>query len=288
MLRPFRIHQPATVAEASAMLAVYGDGAALYAGGTELIPIMKEGLTPVDHLIDLKTIDGLDAITAAGGILSIGALATHRQIERSPDVRRHAPLLSRVASQVANPRVRHAGTLGGNLCFAEPHSDPAPVLLAAGAELVLVRAAAERRVSIESFYTGILQTVRLSDEVLVRVDVPATAPGAGGAYERFATHERPMAGVAVMLEIGAGVITQARIAIGSVGPVPARAPDAESLLAGARPDRVLFAQAAQEASGEAEILNDTYGSDDYKRQIVAVLAARALMAAAAEAGSPVA
>jgi len=288
VLRPFEIHEPSTVGEASRLLATLGDDATVYAGGTELVPVMKEGLASYRHLINIKTIPGLDVITERNGVLSIGALATHRRIEQAPQVHTHAPLLARVTSRVANLRVRQMGTLGGNLCFAEPHSDPAAVLLAHSAELVLARDGGERRVPVEAFFTGILQTAREPEEVLVRIEMASVTPGVGGGYERFATHERPTAGVAAVLTLRADVIVGARIVIGSVSPVPARVPDAEAMLKGERPARGVFEHAAQAAARSAEILDDAYGATDYKRHIIAVLAVRALQAAAAEAGAQVA
>jgi carbon-monoxide dehydrogenase medium subunit len=288
VLRPFEIHEPSTVGEASRLLATLGDDATVYAGGTELIPVMKDGLASYRHLINIKTIPGLDVITERNGVLSIGALATHRRIEQAPSVRTHAPLLARVTSRVANLRVRQVGTIGGNLCFAEPHSDPAAVLLARGAEVVLARGGAERRVLVEAFFTGILQTARKPDEVLVRIEMASVTAGVGGGYERFATHERPTAGVAAVLTLREDVVVDARVVIGSVGPVPARAPDAEAMLMGERPARGVFERAAHAAARSAEILDDLHGATDYKRHLIAVLAARALLAAAAEAGAQVA
>ncbi len=287
MLRPFEIHEPATVPDAGRLLARYGEDAAVYAGGTELIPVMRDGLAHFGHLVNIKTIPGLDVISHDAGRLHIGALATHRQIERSPVVLAHVPILAQVAARVANLRVRNVGTLGGNLCFAEPHSDPAAVLLACGATLVLAGGGEERRLPADTFFTGILQTARRSGEILVGVEVPAAGSGTGAAYERFATHERPTAGVAVVLAVDGGVITSARIAIGSVGPVPARALEAEAALEEQRPSPQLFRAAAEIAGRTAEILDDLYGSTDFKRHIVTVLAARALHDAGARAGARV-
>jgi carbon-monoxide dehydrogenase medium subunit len=268
------------VAEASRLLARYGDGAAVYAGGTELLPVMKEGLADYRHLVNIKRIPGLDAVEAGDGILSIGALATHKKIEMSPAVRAQLPLLARVASGVANLRVRNVGTIGGNLCFAEPHSDPAVVLLACGATVVLAGDGAERSVPINAFFAGILQTVRRPDEILVRVEVPVFGPGVAGSYHRFALHERPTAGVAAVVDVHRGAITSARLAVGSVGPVAERIPEAEALVVGHPPDSGVLEVAASAAGRSAEVLEDMYGSVEYKRHIVTVLARRALKEAA--------
>lgn len=279
MLRPFEIHEPATVMEASRLLAGYGEEAAVYAGGTELLPVMKEGLGHYTHLVNIKTIPGLESIAFHQGILRIGALATHRQIERSPVVLERLPLLCQVACGVANLRVRIAGTLGGNLCFAEPHSDPAAVLVASGATVVLARGTAERRVSAEEFFTGILQTVRLPDEILTGVEIPAPGPGVGAAYHRFALHERPVAGVAAVLAVHEGVITRASLVVGSVGPIPARVAEAEAGLIGQAPSGPVLNAAAEAAGRHADVLDDLYGSVEYKRHIVTVMARRALQEA---------
>src|SRR4051794_7829134 len=126
MLESFEIHRPQSVSEASKLMAQLGDAAAVYAGGTELLVVMKEGLTHFSHLVDIKAIPGLREIDydAERRELTIGALATHRQIERSELVSERLPVLAALEAAVANVRVRSAGTIGGNLCFAEPHSDP--------------------------------------------------------------------------------------------------------------------------------------------------------------------
>src|SRR5262245_50779698 len=174
MLEPFQIHRPHSVGEATELLARHGDEAAVYAGGTELLVVMKEGLTHFPHLIDVKAIPGLREITydAARRELAIGAVATHRQIERSPLVRENLPALADLEANVANVRVRSAGTIGGNLCFAEPHSDPATLLMALGAGLTLSSAEGSREIAVANFFTGLMETVRQDDEMLTAIHVP--------------------------------------------------------------------------------------------------------------------
>jgi len=154
MLAPFEIHEPKTVAEASALLTHYGDGAAVYAGGTELLVVMKERINHFPHLINIKTIPGLDRIHLAGDELVIGALATHRTIANSALVEAAFPALAELERRIANVRVRTAGTIGGNLCFAEPHSDPATLLLALGARFTLESKSGTRTLEAEAFFAG--------------------------------------------------------------------------------------------------------------------------------------
>jgi carbon-monoxide dehydrogenase medium subunit len=282
MLDRFTIHEPRTVAEASNLLARYGPEAAIYAGGTELLVVMKERLAHFPHLIDIKTIPRLGEISLdpSGDALTIGALATHRAIERSPLVRERAPLLADVAAKVANVRVRAAGTIGGNLCFAEPHSDPATLFVAWDATLTLTATDGARDVPAEAFFVGMLETARRHEEVLTAIRVPLPPPAAGSAYERFKTHERPTATVAVVLRVDADAIVEARIVAGSVGPRPARLPQAEATLLGQRPAPALFASAAERARDEVEVSEDAFESSDYKRHLARVLTERALATAA--------
>src|SRR5215213_973056 len=234
MFDAFAIHQPGTVAEASRMLAEHGSDAAVYAGGTELLVIMKERLVHFPLLIDIKTIPGLNEIRIEGDGLVIGALATHKSIEWSPLVREHAPLLAELEANVANVRVRSTGTLGGNLCFAEPHSDPATLLIAWDATVTLANAERTRSMLLDDFFTGLLETARRPDEILTEIRIPIPMP-AGSSYERFKIHERPTATVAAALWFDGDVVADARIVVGSVGDRPMRVPVAEALLIGERP-----------------------------------------------------
>lgn len=283
MLGEFQIHQPETVEAASSLLAEYGSEAAAYAGGTELLLIMKEGLVQYRHLVDLKTIPGLRDLALQGEALVIGPLATHRQLERSAVLRRHLPVLAELEAGIANTRVRAAGTLGGNLCFAEPHSDPATFLTAWGASLVLTSAAGQREVPVEDFFLDVLSTAREPAEILTAVQLPLRPPPVHSSYQRFRLHERPTATVAAVLELADGVITGARLAIGGVSPVPRRAAEAEAVLLDQRPGGDVFASAADEAGRAADPVDDIYGSSEYKRHLVGVLTRRALNAAAVQA-----
>lgn len=282
MLAPFRIHEPMTVQEATQLLATLGDEATVYAGGTELLVVMKERLVHYPHLINIKTIPGLDRIAVDGDALVIGALATHRAIERSLVVREVAPLLAELEANIANARVRAAGTIGGNLCFAEPHSDPATLLIAWDASVTLVGGDHARSVRLADFFTGLLETVRRPDEVMTEIRFPLPIPVAS-AYERFKTHERPSATVAVALTLDGAVVADARIVVGSVSERPMRITDAENLLIGERPAEAIRREAAAIVRQAVEPTEDNFESRDYKRHLTGVLTLRALETAAARA-----
>lgn len=279
MLDPFQIHEPRSVLEASQLLAEYGDEAAVYAGGTELLVIMKERLVHYPHLVNIKTIPGLNQIGATDDELIIGALATHKAIEQSPLVLAHAPLLAQLEALVANLRVRSTGTLGGNLCFAEPHSDPATLLIAWNASITLVSAAGTRHTPLDRFFTGLLETARRPDEIATEIRIPLPVPHAS-AYERFKIHERPTATVAVALRMNGALVANARIVVGSVGARPQRMTAAEELLIGEQPKAAIRAEAALLVRDAVEPTEDGFESSDYKRRLAHVLTARALAAAA--------
>ncbi|HEU5431812.1 MAG TPA: FAD binding domain-containing protein, partial [Thermomicrobiales bacterium] len=205
-------------------------------------------------------------------------------IERSPLVREHLPALAALEANVANVRVRAAGTIGGNLCFAEPHSDPATLLVALDARFTLVSVDGAREIAAGDFFTGLLETARRPDELLADIQIPAPAAGSGVAYERFKTHERPSASVASVIQLNDGAVSDCRIVVGSVGPRPVRMRRAEGLLAGAVPSDELIAEAAEAIREEVEPTTDVFESTDYKRQLAATLGRRAIAAAVARAG----
>ena len=286
MLGVFEIYEPATIQEASQFLAEHGPEATVYAGGTELLILMKERLAHYPHLVNIKTIPGLNQIRLdqAQRVLHIGALATHRQLEQSPLVQQHIPLLAEVEAKVANIRVRCVGTMGGNLCFAEPHSDPGTLLLAWGVTLELVSIHGRRQIPIQEFFVDLLETARRPEEILSEIQIPLLPPHTGGAYEKFSTHERPTANVAALLQVHHGIIEEARLAVGSVGPMPIRVAQAENLLRGQPPGPAAFAAAAESAARIVDPGDDIYGSAAYKRHLVRVLTNRALTTAAQAAG----
>lgn len=287
MLAVFDIFEPATVQEASQFLAEHEFEAAVYAGGTELLLLMKEGLVHYSHLVNIKTIPDLSDISLdeAQETLRIGSVVTHRQLEQSPLVQQHAPLLAEVEAMVANIRVRSAGTLGGNLCFAEPHSDPGTLLLAWGGTLRLDSAEGSRELPVDEFFVGLLETARRPHEILSEIQLPLLPENSGGGYEKFSTHERPTANVAAIVQLQNGDIQTARLAVGSVGPTPIRVPEAEKLLQGQQPDDDLFTAAADSVAQAVDPVDDIYGSADYKRHLAAVLTVRALTRAVKRAGA---
>src|SRR5258708_18796021 len=219
-LPPFSIHRPRSVQEASRLLAELGDEAAAYCGGTELLLAMKLGLADYAHLVDLKRVAALRGVTRNGTSLRIGAATTHDELEFSPQVRASCPAFAAMSSEVANIRVRAVGTLGGNLCFADPHSDPATFLIAAGASMLCQIADDTRRVPAAEFVTGPYQTVLEPGELLVAVELPAIPVQAGIRHLPTTLHERPLLAVPAMVHLTPAPLPHARLPIASVPAFP--------------------------------------------------------------------
>ncbi len=283
-LPPFTVHRPGSVGQASRLLADLGDDAAAYCGGTELLLAMKLGLASYEHLVDLKRVHGLRGIDTDGDLVRIGAATTHREIETSAALRDRYPEMCAMISQVANLRVRSVGTLGGNLCFADPHSDPASFLLTVGARLVCQRGDVLRRVPAAEFLTGLYETALAPGELLVAVELPARPDRTGLSHLRMKLTERPVVTVTVLVtRTDRGEVAQARLIVGSVGSVPFAADTASVVGAGPADFGVRAEACAEAAAGACTPLPDGEASPDYLRHLVRVHARQALSEAFAAA-----
>ena len=285
MLRPFALYQVSTVGEASAVLAREGRDAVVYAGGTEILLVLKEGLLRVGSLVDVKRIPGLSEIRVDNGHLTIGATATHRAVERSEVVRGRCPLIAGVARHVANIRVRSVGTVGGNLAFADPHSDLATLFLAFDGVVRLGSRSGERELPLDEFVQGPYETARAEEEILTSVRLTRWPAGTVGAYVKFGVYERPTLGVAAALMRDGDLVTGARLAVGCVTPRPQRLLAAEERLRGFTVADVNrhADEIATVAARDVEPLGDLHGSADYKHEMTRVFVRRILKIAAARA-----
>ena len=280
-LRRFTMHQPKSAAEASEMLSQFGEKGRLYAGGTELLLAMKHDLLRYEHLIDVKTIPGLNKIERQNASLMIGGTVTHRAIERSSVVKQSVRVFAEMESQIANVRVRASGTLGGNLCFAEPHSDPATLLVALGAKAHVQGKSGARTLSIDQLITGPYETSLAADELLASVEIPIAAKSQRAAYVKFQLHERPTLSLALVLNLDDGDdIHKATAVVGSVSTVPAQSEKANALLAGSKAQVAKqLTEAAQVLAEAADAADDLEGSAEYKRHLIGVFLKRAFIQA---------
>jgi aerobic carbon-monoxide dehydrogenase medium subunit len=291
-LVPFTLHRPESAAQASRLLADLGDEGAAYCGGTELLLAMKLGLASYDHLVDLKRVRGLRGITdPGGGGVRIGAASTHYEIETSATLRASYPEMCAMIAQVANVRVRSVGTLGGNLCFADPHSDPASFLMAAGAVMICQHGDTTRRLPAAAFLTGPYQTALAPGELLTAVELPPRPDRTALSHLRFRLTERPAVTVSAMLTVAAGddavpAVTRASLIVGSVGSVPFTA--GTGVLAGAAAGdfEARVTECAEQAASGCAPLPDGEASADYLRHLVFIHARQALREAFTRASQP--
>jgi carbon-monoxide dehydrogenase medium subunit len=282
-LKNFDYLEPASVAEACALLKQHSGEAKVFAGGAHVTILMKQGLYQPRALINIKKIQALKGINwdASNGLV-IGALATHREIETSSLVKEKFPVLCEAEREVANIRVRNVGTVGGNLASGEPLTDLSQVLIALDAKLNIFGPSGERNLPVEDLFVDFYTTSLAEDEIITQVVIPPLPRRSGVEYIRFSSSsvvDKPSVGVAVSLTLEQEAIQMAHVVLGCVGPTPMRARKAEAMLSGNKVTPELSAAVGKQASEECSPTHDLRGSEQYKRAIVGTLVKRALAAA---------
>jgi carbon-monoxide dehydrogenase medium subunit len=273
---PFAYTAPATLDEALKLAA--GD-AKILAGGMSLIPLMKLRLAAPESIIDLGRIPGLNQITESGGIVKIGAMATHHTVETSPLIRGKCPLLSETAGHIGDMQVRNMGTIGGSVAHADPAADYPAALVALEAKIHLRSANSDRVVEASDFFVDAFTTAMEPGEIVVDVQVAAEKSSEGYKYEKVPHPASgfPVVGVAVRVNQSAGKITLARVGVTGMASHAFRARNAEALLESGRS----IAEASAVVGEGVDANSDLYASADYRRHLARVHAARALSAALA-------
>ena len=277
----FDYKAPTSVDEALQLLAEGGDDAKIIGGGQSLLPVMKLRLAAPELLIDLAKIDSLKGIRDDGEAIVIGAMTPHFEVVGDPLVVEHASLIARCVETVADPQVRHRGTIGGACAHADPASDiPAP-MLALDAEFVIAGPGGQRRVAAADFFQDLFTTALGEDEILIEVRVPKYT-GWGSAYEKFVrvAQQWAIAGVAATVRTDSGTIAEARLALTNMGPTPVRARAAEQALAGVALEADAVAGALTSIADGTAPPTDINGDPEYRRHLVSILGRRAVLAAA--------
>src|SRR5579884_4095973 len=253
--------------EAISLLGEHGEDAKLLAGGHSLLPLMKLRLATPSALIDVGRLSDLSYVRDAGDHIAIGALTRHRDLQVSPVLATHVPVLAHVAGLVGDPQVRHRGTIGGSLAHGDPASDLPAVVLALGGTLVARGPSGERTIPATEFFTGFLETALAPDELLTEIRVPKVA-GAGWSYQKFNRRALDWAivGVAAVRNGTTGV------ALVNMGSTPLRASAVEQALS----QGASAADAAQKAPDGTEPPTDLNASPEYRRHLAQVLVRRAL------------
>ena len=280
---------PGSVDECLTVLAQRGSEAKLVAGGTDLLPQMKNGVTRPGCVVDISRLSELRSIALdASGGLRLGAAVAARQIERDARLAKAFPSLVESAALVGSIQIRNLATVGGNLCNAAPSADMAPPLIALEAEAVIAGPKGRRRVPLASFFEGVRTTVLGPDELLIELVVPAPGPRSGGHYLRHTPRREldiAVVGVASQITLSNGVCGKARISLASVAPTPVRATAAERMLEGQPLTKERVEEAATLAVEAARPISDQRGSAEFRKHLVRVLTRRTLTTALARASA---
>jgi carbon-monoxide dehydrogenase medium subunit len=275
------VHHPASVADAVTLARTLGAGARFLAGGTDLIVQMSKRRAAPEHLIDLGSLNELCGIEEEADAFVLGALATHKAIERHPAFQGALLALPEAARVVGGHQIRNRGTVGGNIVNASPAADVVVPLLALDAEVTLAGSEGTRAGKLEDFLLGPGQTARKTDELLTSVRF-AKLPAASATSFLKAGRRRAMeisvvcVATRLMLDARDGVCRDVRVALGAVDAKTVRARAAEQMLEGRAPQPDFFREAGRVAAKSCAPISDVRASADYRRRLAAVLVARAL------------
>ena len=272
---------PTSVDEALAALAEHGDEAKVLAGGQSLLPILRMRLNSPATVIDLGRIGELRGIREEDGALAVGSMTTYADVLADGLVGQHAKLLQEAITQVADPQIRHRGTIGGALVHADPAGDVGAPALALDAEFVIAGSGGRRTVPAGDFFRDLFETAVGEDELLVEIRFPKHT-GWGAHYEKFVrvSHQWSIVAVAATVRVEGGSIAEARVGLTNMGSTPLRAPSVEQALVGQAPTSEAVRQAAASAAEGTNPPSDLNGDADYRRHLATVLTSRAVLAAA--------
>jgi len=279
-MKDFEYFAPQTVEEALSLLSQFKEEAKIIAGGQSMLVVMRQGLLAPEYVVDIKGITDLDYMNydEKEG-LRIGALTTHRTIERAPIIEKHFKVLSEMERNLATIQTRNWGTIGGNLCHGDPSGDPAPVLIALDAKLKLKNPSGERIVPMEGFSKDMLEVDLEPDEMLIEIQVPAPRLHMGTAHEKLMVMQGDAglvgAAVSITLKPGNGICEDARIVLSNAASIPLRAKEAEKRLIGKVINDHLLAEAGEIASAEADTPSDIHASAEYRKEMIKVFVRRA-------------
>jgi len=287
-VRRFELALPENLDDCLRLLAHGDPETKLLAGGTDLLPQMKNSVVMPKRVIDLSGVARVKILEGDAKGLRIGAAVPARQLEQDPRVRDGYAAVAESAALLGSVQVRNLATVGGNICNAAPSADMAPPLVALEAQAVIAGPKGERRVPLSDFFTGVRKTVVGPDELLVEIFVPAPGPHSGGCYIRHTPRREldiAVVGVASQVTIADGVCAKARISLAAVAPTPVRATTAEAALEGKPLTPELIERAADLAAQAAKPISDQRGSADFRRHLVRILTRRTLTTALASAGA---
>ncbi len=266
---------PTSVDEALAALAEHGDDAKVLAGGQSLLPILRMRLNAPETVVDLGRIEALRGIRDGGDHIAIGSMTAYSDIVASDLVREHAALLVKAVETVADPQIRHRGTVGGAIVHADPAGDVGAPILALDATMVVAGSGGERTVPATEFFRDLFETAVEDGELLTEIRIPKHT-GWGAAYEKFVrvAHQWSIVAVAATVRVEGGSIAEAKVGLTNMGSTPLRASAVEQALVGSSADGLADACAA--AAEGTNPPSDLNGDADYRRHLATVLTRRAV------------
>ena len=277
---------PASLSEALAALAQHGDAAKLIAGGQSLVPALNLRLLAPEILVDLNGVPELKGVSVENGRLRLGAMTRHVELERSPVIREHAPLLAEAIRHVAHPAIRTRGTIGGNLAHADPASELPACAVALGAEMVIAGQDGERRFAAADFFEGVYATALRPDEILVAVEFPAAQAGQRHAFLELARRmgDYALVGIACTATFADGALGSFKPVFFAAGPQPVVAANAASVLEGHLLTADLLDQAAEALGQDLDPDGDLQISAAMRLHLARTVFRRAVAALAPNAG----
>lgn len=272
--------EPRSLSEALSILARYGQGARVIAGGTDVLVDMKFMEEP-QCLVNIKRIPGLAYLREENGSLRIGPFTTIREIEANSRVRERFPVLWGASNQFASLQIRNTATLGGNVCRASPSGEMLAPLLVLEARAKVLFPQREETVPLRSFFLGPGKSILGSQGLLEEVEIPRPPERSQGLYLKHAVRgamDIAIVSVAILVtpDSGGKAFEDARIGLGAVAPTPIRASQAEAFLRGKSVEHAVINEAAKLAAAESKPITDHRGSADYRTWIVEALTRRGL------------
>ena len=251
----------------------------LIAGGTDVLVQLENGAPPPRALIDISRLPDLDYITVEAGIAHIGPLVTHNLAVANPVIGQHAWPLLRACWEVGSPQIRNRGTIAGNIATASPANDTIPALWALGASVTLASASGRRTVAFPDFFHGVRKTDARPDEMIVDISFPLPPESARGTFIKVGLRRAQaisLVNIAVLLDFDGDVVTDARIAFGSVAPTIVRATAAEQALVGRKLTSEIIETAAELIQEAISPIDDIRASAEYRRHLAGIITQRAL------------
>jgi CO/xanthine dehydrogenase FAD-binding subunit len=270
-----------SVEAAVAALADAGGEAKIIAGGQSLVPMLNFRLLKPSILVDINRIPDLAFVTESENAIKVGALTRHHQLETSPVIAKHLPVLSTAMTHVAHLAIRNRGTIGGSLSHADPAAELPMMAMLLDATFEIASASGRRTIAARDFFLGAMSVDLGGDDVVAEIAFPKLSPKTGWGFEEVSRRsgDFALAAVAATMSVSDGKIVQARIAMTGVSPTPKRLGKAEAMLAGKSLEPGLIEAVAEAARAGVELDTDLHASTDYRRHLVGVLAGRAITAA---------